>query len=281
MTNPVPGFRVTTPYGKRGSAWASGVHGGADYAAPAGTKVLAPWSGTVVEVGRTSWGSAFGTAVLIDFDKLPDGRAGLWGLCAHLSAALAKPGQRIAAGTTIGRVGSTGNSSGPHLHFEVRTARGYSAGKHTNPQPWIDATKGTPPMAAWYRYSGKPKGQIRLPGDGRFMALDATIPAPPRAGREDRMVYLNVTPTWRLPKSDPLYAFQTASLRVRWSRSGAKPDPTAYQDFTITPHRPTYLLTHVHWELGEKGRGGRWSVSMVGHASTALIGTRYTKGAQP
>jgi len=135
-------------------------------------------------------------------------------------------------------------------------------------------------VAFWMKYSGKPSGNLRLKADGRYVTVDATVPPPPRGGtREDRMVYLNLVPTWKLPKSDPLYYFQTASVRVRWSRAGDPPDRTAYQDFTITPWRSSFLLTHTHWERGEKGRGGKWSVSVVGHAASVYASTRYTKSA--
>jgi murein DD-endopeptidase MepM/ murein hydrolase activator NlpD len=97
--------------------WADGVHKGVDLLTPTGTDVVAPWSGTVVEVGRTSWGSAFGTAVIIDFDRLPNGDPGLWGILAHLSSVTVKPGARVAVGARVGRSGATGNVSGPHLHF--------------------------------------------------------------------------------------------------------------------------------------------------------------------
>jgi len=134
-------------------------------------------------------------------------------------------------------------------------------------------------------YSGKPSGNIRLKGDGRYVTLDAHVAGPSRGGkREDRLVYLNVgNIEWALPKSDPMYYFQTASLRVRFQRArhnGKPEDNTAYQDFTITPWRSSFLVTHVHWETGEAGRGGRWHLNLVGHAKNALVGTRYAKGAQ-
>jgi hypothetical protein len=119
--------------------WADGVHKGVDFPVPSGTDVVAPWSGTVVEAGRTSWGSAFGTAVIIDFDRLPDGSPGLWGIQAHLSSTSAKPGARVAAGARVGRSGATGNVSGPHVHFEVQRDRRWRSDRHTDPQPWLDA----------------------------------------------------------------------------------------------------------------------------------------------
>jgi len=138
MVNPVPGRGITTPYGKPGN-WSGGRHGGADWAAPTGTTVVAAWSGTVT---GASWGSSYGTQVVIDQDRLPNGSAGLWAVYAHLSRKSVSPGQRVTAGQKIGEVGSTGNATGPHLHYEVQRAANWRSGNHVNPQPWIDATPG-------------------------------------------------------------------------------------------------------------------------------------------
>lgn len=143
MVNPCPGRSVSTPYWKQGSAWGCGYHDGVDYAAPAGADVVAAWGGTVVEAAYpTSFGSSFGRAVVIDHDKLPDGSAGGWGLYAHLSAENVSVGQRVEAGTKIGDVGTTGNSSGNHLHFGIYMQDSWCSCCGKNPQPWIDAQPG-------------------------------------------------------------------------------------------------------------------------------------------
>jgi murein DD-endopeptidase MepM/ murein hydrolase activator NlpD len=144
MVNPVPGRSITTPYGKRGSAWATGVHGGADWAAPRGTTVVAPWGGNVVGAGGGGggWGSAYGNAVVIDFDKLPDGSPGLWGVLAHLSRVTVKVGQRVEAGQKVGEVGQTGNATGDHLHFEVQPQARWVRGSYRDPARHVAASKG-------------------------------------------------------------------------------------------------------------------------------------------
>lgn len=129
--------RIGTPYGARGSYWSGGVHKGVDFVVPTGTTVVAPWSGVVMAV---NWGQAFGTHLVIDFDRLPNGSPGLYGGLAHLSQKSVSPGQRIAAGQTVGRSGATGNVTGPHLHFEIQTSMHWVQGGHVNPQPWLDAT---------------------------------------------------------------------------------------------------------------------------------------------
>jgi murein DD-endopeptidase MepM/ murein hydrolase activator NlpD len=67
------------------------------------------------------WGGSFGYQVVV---RHSDGRYSQY---AHLSAISVKSGQSVAAGQRLGRSGSTGNSSGPHLHFEVRTGPGFGS----------------------------------------------------------------------------------------------------------------------------------------------------------
>jgi murein DD-endopeptidase MepM/ murein hydrolase activator NlpD len=86
-------------------------HSGIDYAAPKGTKVLSAGAGTVTFVGQIS---GYGNVVEVTHMN------GLVTRYGHLSAFLAKEGQKVSTGTPIARVGSTGRSTGPHLHFEVR-----------------------------------------------------------------------------------------------------------------------------------------------------------------
>ncbi|MBD0708214.1 MULTISPECIES: peptidoglycan DD-metalloendopeptidase family protein [unclassified Streptomyces] len=107
-----------TRYGKAGSSWASGYHTGVDFPVPTGTSVKAVAEGRVVSAG---WGGAYGYQIVLRHD---DGRYSQY---AHLSALSVREGQRVTAGQRIGRSGSTGNSSGPHLHFEVRTGPGYGS----------------------------------------------------------------------------------------------------------------------------------------------------------
>ncbi|MER5211862.1 transglycosylase family protein [Streptomyces sp. NPDC002838] len=105
-----------TPYRKAGSSWSKGYHTGVDFPVPTGTSVKSVAAGKVVTAG---WGGSFGYQVVV---RHSDGRYTQY---AHLSAISVKSGQTVGAGQRIGRSGSTGNSSGPHLHFEVRTGPGF------------------------------------------------------------------------------------------------------------------------------------------------------------
>jgi murein DD-endopeptidase MepM/ murein hydrolase activator NlpD len=86
-------------------------HTGVDIAAPRGTPVRAAADGTVLYAG---WYGGYGKLVVLDHGQ---GTSTLYG---HLSQILVTSGQRVARGQLIGRVGSTGYSTGPHLHFEIR-----------------------------------------------------------------------------------------------------------------------------------------------------------------
>ncbi|MET7935789.1 transglycosylase family protein [Streptomyces sp. NPDC005322] len=109
---------ITAAYGVRGSRWASGHHTGVDFAVPIGTSVRAAAPGTVVAAG---WGGAFGYQVIIHHAD------GLYTQYAHLSALTVRTGQTVEAGRRIARSGNTGNTTGPHLHFEVRTSPRYGS----------------------------------------------------------------------------------------------------------------------------------------------------------
>jgi hypothetical protein len=130
---------ITGKYKATGSAWAGGVHKGVDLRAPRGEPVFSPWSGKVI--GINIWGPAFGDrSPVIDFDNLPNGSPGLWGVMAHLDTCIVKVGQRVAAGQMVGTSGSRGNSpGGPHLHFEVHKNNRWNQTTHVDPQPWLNA----------------------------------------------------------------------------------------------------------------------------------------------
>ena len=115
---PLPGdFSITSPFGYRTDpiTGEASFHDGVDIAAPEGTAILAAADGVVVTANRTdSWGGSYGYYVLIQHDETYET------LYAHCSEVLVKAGQEVEQGDIIALVGSTGNSTGNHLHFEVR-----------------------------------------------------------------------------------------------------------------------------------------------------------------
>ncbi|MDZ5620233.1 M23 family metallopeptidase [Nocardioides bizhenqiangii] len=107
---PLQGYRLTATFGDAGSLWSSD-HTGLDFAAPEGTPLVAVGAGVVSEVG---YDGSYGNKTVV---TLEDGTE-LW-YC-HQSSQAVAVGERVAAGDVIGALGSTGNSTGPHLHLEVR-----------------------------------------------------------------------------------------------------------------------------------------------------------------
>jgi murein DD-endopeptidase MepM/ murein hydrolase activator NlpD len=123
MGLPIKGGKVTTPYKKLGKMWSKGYHTGVDFAVPTGTDIIAVADG---KIENASWGNSYGTQLV---QKVEGG----WVIYAHLSKALVKAGDKVKKGQHIAESGNTGNSSGPHLHFEMRDNIRWSAGKDIDP----------------------------------------------------------------------------------------------------------------------------------------------------
>ena len=126
MGLPIKDGKITTAYKKKGKMWSKGYHTGVDFAVPTGTDIIAVADG---KVANASWGKSYGTQIV---QKLEGQNA--WVIYAHLSKSLVKPGDEIKKGQHIGESGNTGNSSGPHLHFEMRDNVRWSAGKDLDPK---------------------------------------------------------------------------------------------------------------------------------------------------
>jgi murein DD-endopeptidase MepM/ murein hydrolase activator NlpD len=107
---PTEGYHLTARFGMTSGLWSS-FHTGLDFAAPTGTPIFAVAGGRITETG---WAGSYGNRTV---ETLPDGTE-LW--YAHQSAIGVKVGQVVTGGQTIGEVGSTGNTTGPHVHLEVR-----------------------------------------------------------------------------------------------------------------------------------------------------------------
>ena len=110
---PILGARLTSQFGERYHPILGRrlLHQGVDLAAPKGTPVVATIEGVVISAG---WQGAYGLTVRVRH------AGGLETRYAHLSQVEVRPGETIARGQVVGRVGSTGRSTGPHLHYEVR-----------------------------------------------------------------------------------------------------------------------------------------------------------------
>lgn len=102
---------ITARYGSGGSRWSSGRHTGLDIAAPTGTSIVASDAGTVSYAG---WKGSYGYTVIINHNN------GYETYYAHCSKLLVSVGETVSQGDLIAKVGSTGNSTGAHCHFEIR-----------------------------------------------------------------------------------------------------------------------------------------------------------------
>ncbi|MDM7956238.1 M23 family metallopeptidase [Blastomonas sp.] len=124
---PVDHFKLTSQYGFRADPFAGrrARHKGVDMAGPIGTPIYATADGIV---GRAQWVGGYGKYVEVEHGGEIQTRYG------HMSEILVQPNQRVTKGQVIGLMGSTGRSTGSHLHYEVRIA-----GNSVNPMPFISS----------------------------------------------------------------------------------------------------------------------------------------------
>jgi murein DD-endopeptidase MepM/ murein hydrolase activator NlpD len=126
---PVKTAAFTSGYGVRSDPFrhSAAMHAGIDLAGPVGTAIYATADGVVADAGYNKGG--YGNLIKIDHGRGIETRYG------HLSAILVSPGQRVVRGQQIARMGSTGRSTGSHLHYEVRID-----GRAVNPIPFMKST---------------------------------------------------------------------------------------------------------------------------------------------
>lgn len=150
--DPLPGATLTSAFGPRshdpvtGQALVDGHHDGYDLAAAAGTPIRAAKSGKVTFAGRRG---GYGQAVIL-------AHAGGWStLYGHASRLAVKPGQAVNAGQVIAYVGSTGHSTGPHLHYELRRN-----GRAVDPA--LTLASGRPALGPKAKIARKPRTRTAL-----------------------------------------------------------------------------------------------------------------------
>jgi murein DD-endopeptidase MepM/ murein hydrolase activator NlpD len=127
---PLASYRVSAGFGLTGPLWEA-EHGGQDFSASTGETIVAVSAGEVTEV---AYAGPYGLRTIV---TLPDGTE-IW-YC-HQTDVSVHTGQQVDVADPVGTVGSTGNSTGPHLHLEVRPA----GGSPVDPMDWLRATGLTP-----------------------------------------------------------------------------------------------------------------------------------------
>lgn len=127
---PVSHYKLTASFDQAGGLW-SHKHSGQDFAVPVGTNVMAAHNGIVVKAGGNGAGDgpAYGNAIVIKHGSH------LYSQYAHLSRIDVHVGEHVKAGEHIAKSGNTGNTTGPHLHFEIRTTPNY--GSAVNPVTFL------------------------------------------------------------------------------------------------------------------------------------------------
>lgn len=124
FVKPILGYRMSAGFGQASYLW-SNLHTGQDFSAPAGTPIRAVADGRIISAG---WDGSYGQKIAV---LHPDGTETWY---AHMSS-FVRTGGLVKAGDVIGRVGSTGNSTGNHLHFEARPG----GGDPVEPLAWLRA----------------------------------------------------------------------------------------------------------------------------------------------
>ncbi|MDE1669725.1 peptidoglycan DD-metalloendopeptidase family protein [Nocardia gipuzkoensis] len=154
-------FTVSDTFGSRG-----GAHRGVDLAAPDGTPIFSVSDGRVVAAGPAS---GFGNWIVVDsVDTNGRSYSAVYG---HMwdSGVLVRPGDTVTAGQHIGAVGSAGESSGPHLHFEIVPGGRFTGGRQIDPLPWLDGAP-TPDVGGARAYSSDPRCSLGFGTAGGALA---------------------------------------------------------------------------------------------------------------
>ncbi|MEU6185270.1 peptidoglycan DD-metalloendopeptidase family protein [Nocardia sp. NPDC047038] len=154
-------FTVSDTFGARG-----GAHKGVDLAAPDGTPIFSVSDGRVVAAGPAS---GFGNWIVVDSVDI-NGRS-YSAVYGHMwdSGVLVRPGDTVTAGQHIGAVGSAGESSGPHLHFEIVPGGRFTGGRQIDPLPWLDGAP-TPDVGGARAYSSDPRCSLGFGTAGGALA---------------------------------------------------------------------------------------------------------------
>ncbi|WP_280497238.1 peptidoglycan DD-metalloendopeptidase family protein [Nocardia asiatica] len=154
-------FTVSDTFGSRG-----GAHRGIDLAAADGTPIFSVSDGRVVAAGPAS---GFGNWIVVDsVDTNGRSYSAVYG---HMwdSGVFVRPGDTVTAGQHIGAVGSAGESSGPHLHFEIVPGGRFTGGRQIDPLPWLDGAP-TPDVGGARAYSSDPRCSLGFGTAGGALA---------------------------------------------------------------------------------------------------------------
>lgn len=190
-----------------GPRWGT-LHAGVDFAAPQGTPIYAAADGVVVQGKDRAQGSVsgFGSWIWIDAQH-SCGKDFIYGHVHH-PGILVKRGDRVRAGQLIGVVGNEGQSTGPHLHFEVWTSPGRLGGTAIDPEAWLTRAKAVEPGNVSMPAQPTPSGPLQL-GGKLVWRPDITLLSPNISGRRDLSKII-----WIIIHTDES-AYDYAAKRIR------------------------------------------------------------------
>jgi murein DD-endopeptidase MepM/ murein hydrolase activator NlpD len=253
-------FTFTSRFGDPGEHWGSGFHTGLDFAAPVGTPVVAAREGTV-SISHPEWA---GNLVTIDHGD------GLSTTYAHLSAVFVKPGQEVLGGQSIGLVGQKGNTTGPHLHFEV-----VILGTPVDPELFLGGGGPEGGSGGWGGFLNGmiPTGELCSPDSapGQLLRCDAAraYDAMAAAYRSELGSDLCITDSYRTFASQvstfakkPGLAAVPGTSNHGWALAvdlcGGIEGPGTAQHAWMQAHAPKFGWTHPTWAEPGGGRPEPW-----------------------
>lgn len=242
-------FTMTSGFGPR-NLFGRSHHNGIDYAAPLGTPLPAQYPGSVSYAG---WASGYGNLVAVNVAK------GLHTLYGHMHSIAVKNGQAILAGQLLGSVGSTGDSTGPHVHYELR--KGSVFGQSVNPltygTPAPTVSKSSGGVSQWTATATK-----ALLMTGQFSALNL-----------QKLLYQMKTESNGNP-----------SAINNWDSNAKRGTPSKGLMQVIDPTFQSYKMPGFNniWNpLDNILASIRYAVSRYGSLSRAYQGRGYAKGGRP
>ncbi|MCX4661504.1 peptidoglycan DD-metalloendopeptidase family protein [Streptomyces uncialis] len=244
-----------TRYGVAGRMWSSGYHTGSDFPAPTGTPVRAVAGGSVASALS---GGPYGNHITIRHS------GDLSSMYAHLSRMGVTAGQRVRRGTVIGAVGSTGNSSGPHLHLEAR--RG---GRTVNPEPMLGYADGGRPRAGELAWVGERGPElVKFQGGEEVFDHRTSMTMASAMGQPLRGFAAGTRPDWRRA----LVAAQDKLGILRWRAQERIPrDLTAFtKSLTGSAADIAKAAKEVSRELRAAGSAGRTLARRTDNTSIML-----------
>lgn len=272
MVNPIAGAKISTAYRKKspkGRPWSLGWHTGADIAAPINTPIVSATPGRVI--AANAYDKTYGYKVIMrwrDYD--------VWYCHMPKGAANVVAGQNVEAGQRIGRVGVTGNTSGPHLHMELRHAGGrFAPASFLNPSTAINYRKYRP-VTSKHTHIAKPHESLTIRESDGWVDVEGIVGKKPR-----KRFYSSKSVTgWLMVRAyiNGAWTGDLGKLECRVVREPFKDkpsDPTGYDGRTLLTKDADNRFSFMYFGPIEPGRTYKVQIRVKGSGSFTSKGTNY------